>query len=134
MPLPQLTRTGKILSLVVLAWLTSACGTLPVAAGDGESGEPAGTIWGDYKWRFNSPVNVYLRKVDDRSLSSFEYSAKVLPGEHELLVDCGVGKSNNPSRYIIKVKTEPGVSYRLKAVLASGNRECSGVELVEAQR
>lgn len=91
-------------------------------------------ISGDLKLRFDSPVSVYLRKVDDTRLGIFNNSARVPPGPHELLVDCEVGNAAGPSRYVLNVTTVAGVDYRLQAALASGNRGCTGVEMVETPR
>lgn len=88
-------------------------------------------ISGDLKLRFNSPVNVYLRKVDDTRLGIFKNRVRVSPGAHILLVDCEVGDAVGTSRYVLNVTTVAGVDYQLQAVLASGNRRCSAVEMVE---
>lgn len=96
-------------------------------------------ISGDLKLRFDSPVKVYLRKVDDTRLGIFNNSARVPPGPHELLVDCEFDHAG-PSRFVLNVTTVAGVDYRLQAVLglqavlASGNPGCTGVEIVETPR
>jgi len=112
-------------------FLTAACASVYV----GESQDPqlSSEISGDFKLRFTSPVNVYLRKVDETELGVFASSAHVAPGDHQLLVDCKLEESGSLSRFDLTVTTVAGSNYRLRAKLADGNQSCSGVELVETQ-
>ncbi len=123
----------KILSTGAAAlFFAEACTTVPV--GETDAAGLMSVISGDLKLRFSSPVNVYLRKVDDTRLGVLENSARVTPGPHELLVDCTAGSAEGPSRYVLSLTTVAGVDYRLQAVLAGGKGGCSGVEIVETQR
>ena len=117
--------------LIGAAILLVAVACTSVSVGESDSTELLSVISGDLRLRFNSPVNVYLRKVDDTRLGLFKNRVRVSPGPHVLLVDCEVGDAGGPSRYVLNVTTIAGVDYRLQAVLASGNRHCSAVEMVE---
>ena len=132
----MLESQRKIISVLIIgtvvALFAGSCTSVPV--GKTDLPETLSVISGDLRLRFNSPVNVYLRKVDDTRLGIFKNSVRVPPGVHELLVDCEVGNADGPSRYVLSVTTIAGVDYRLQAVLASGNRRCSGVEMVETER
>ncbi len=99
----------------------------------GESDSPGSlsVISGDLRLRFSSPVNVYLRKVDDTRLGIFKNRVRVSPGSHVLLIDCEVEGAGGTSRYVLNVTTVAGIDYRLQPVLASGNHLCSAVEMVE---
>ena len=123
----QIVRLPLIGAAILL--VASACTSTPV--GESDSGGLLSVISGDLRLRFNSPVNVYLRKVDDTRLGMFKNRVRVSPGPHVLLVDCKVGDAGGPSRYVLNVTTVAGMDYRLQAVLASGNRQCSAVEMVE---
>ena len=123
----------KVLSTgAAVLLLAEACTTVPV--GEADAAGLTSVISGDLKLRFSSPVNVYLRKVDDTRLGGLENSARVTPGPHELLVDCSAGKTEGPSRYVLSLTTVAGVDYRLQAVLAGGKGGCSGVEIIETRR
>ncbi len=126
-------RQKKIVreTLIGAAILLVAGSCTSVPAGVSDSPGSLSVISGDLRLRFNSPVNVYLRKVDDTRLGIFKNRVRVVPGSHVLLVDCKVEDADGTSRYVLNVTTVAGVDYRLQAVLASGNRRCSAVELVE---
>ena len=109
--------------------VAGACTSVPV--GESDSPGSLSVISGDLRLRFSSPVNVYLRKVDDTRLGIFKNRVRVSPGSHVLLVDCEVEDAGGTSRYVLNVTTVAGIDYRLQAVLASGNRRCSAVEMVE---
>jgi hypothetical protein len=123
---------AKILLIGAAVLLPSACTTVQV--GEADATGSMSVISGDLKLRFSSPVNVYLRKVDDTRLGVFENSARVTSGPHELLVDCSAGNTEGPSRYVLSLTTVEGVDYRLQAVLAGGKGGCSGVEIIETRR
>ncbi len=129
-PKQEFVRAPLIGATILL--VAGACTSVPV----GGSGSPGSlsVISGDLRLRFNSPVNVYLRKVDDTRLGIFKNRVRVSPGSHVLLVDCAVEDAGGTSRYVLNVTTVAGVDYQLQAVLASGNRSCSAVEMVETPR
>lgn len=117
--------------LIGAAILLIAGACTSVTVGGSDSPGSLSIISGDLRLRFNSPVNVYLRKVDDTPLGIFKNRVRVPPGAHVLLVDCEVDGADGTSRHILNVTTIAGVDYQLQAVLASGNRRCSAVEMVE---
>jgi len=132
-----MSATKKTLAKILLTGAAvllppSACTTVPV--GEADAAGSMSVISGDLKLRFSSPVNVYLRKVDDTRLGVFENSARVTPGPHELLADCSAGNTEGPSRYVLSLTTFAGFDYRLQAVLAGGKGGCSGVEIIETRR
>ena len=126
-PAQKIIRAPLIGAAILL--VAGACTSVPVG-GSGSSGLLS-VISGDLRLRFNGPVNVYLRKVDDTRLGMFKNRIRVAPGSHVLLVDCEVKDAGGTSRYVLNVTTVAGVDYRLRAVMASGNRRCSAVEMVE---
>ncbi len=78
-----------------------------------------------------APLFVILRRVDDLDLSVLQSSVKLLPGEHDVLIDCTVTESKHTSRHHLTIDVEAGRSYRFVADTAPGNRQCSVVRLVE---
>lgn len=127
----SIQSTKRIGAGLWFALCLAGCGTVTVSGDPDLDQSLLATISGDYKLRATSPVNVYLRKVDDETIGTFSYSARVAPGPHELLVDCSVGNPDNLTRYVIDVDVTAGVRYRLQAVLSPGNRECTAVRLIE---
>ncbi len=132
--MPGLQEKIVRVPLIGAAILLAAGACTSVTVGGSDSPGPLSIISGDLRLRFNSPVNVYLRKVDDTRLGIFKNRVRVPPGAHVLLVDCAVEDAGGTSRYVLNVTTVAGVDYQLQAVLASGNRSCSAVEMVETPR
>ena len=79
-----------------------------------------------------APLSVILRRVDEQDLGLLQSSVEVLPGEHNLLIDCTVTESKQTSRHHLDVEVDAGVKYRLVANTGAGNRECIDVQLVRA--
>lgn len=94
------------------------------------SGEIA-LIQGDPKFRI-APVSAFLRAVDGKVLRDTQASAAVLPGEHELIVDCVVEESGDRQRIQLQVVVQAGKHYRLEPQLGSANQYCETVRLIGA--
>ena len=76
------------------------------------------------------PIKAVIRKVDARVLR-FGYSrVAVLPGRHEVLVDC-VMASHAVVRFPLVIEAEAGRQYVLRAVSTPGNRTCADVKVDE---
>ena len=76
-----------------------------------------------------APISVILRQVDGISLNVGQSAVDVLPGTHELLVDCRIQETNSVSRHAIEVEVYEGHSYRLVPETGPGLRECTTVRL-----
>jgi hypothetical protein len=87
-------------------------------------------IAGDLRVTAGSPLSLILRQVDGKTLSVGQSAVDVLPGKHELLVDCQVAETKSTSRHSINVEVYAGEKYRLVAETAPGLRGCNEVALV----
>lgn len=73
------------------------------------------------------PVEVVLRKVDERRVPPARNVVAVLPGTHTLMVDCRLPEQGSTTRFVLEVDLEAGASYRLEADATA--RECRDVSL-----
>ncbi|HEU4600743.1 MAG TPA: hypothetical protein VFS24_02185 [Steroidobacteraceae bacterium] len=94
-------------------------------------GDQVAHIAGDLRVTAGAPLTLILRQVDGKTLSVGQSSVDVLPGTHQLLVDCQIAETKATSRHAITVEVYAGVKYRLVAETAPGLRGCNEVALVE---
>jgi len=87
-------------------------------------------IAGDLRVTAGAPLSLILRQVDGNTLSVGQNSVEVLPGKHELLVDCQIAETKSVSRHAITVEVYAGERYRLVAETAAGLRGCNEVALI----
>lgn len=120
-------RIGFIASGLVLV----LCGCMTVQSYDGErrARDEVARISGDYRITAGAPVSVILRQVNGRTLNVGQNAVDVLPGTHQLLVDCRIAETQSTSRHAIDVEVSAGRRYRLVAEVEAGLRGCSGVSL-----
>lgn len=86
-------------------------------------------ISGDLRFTAGSPLSVLLRQVDGRTLNLGENAVEVLPGTHQLLVDCRIQETQSITRHALEVEVFAGRHYRLSGETGPGLRECSSVRL-----
>ena len=86
-------------------------------------------IAGDLALSAGAPISVLLRQVDGISLSLGQSAVDVLPGSHQLLVDCRIQETRSLSRHSIDVEVYEGRTYRLVPETGPGLRECTAVRL-----
>lgn len=110
--------------------LCSACVSLQAYEGEKRPSSEVARISGDLRVTAGSPISVLLRQVDGHTLNLSENGVDVLPGTHQLLVDCTIRETSRTSRHTIDADVYAGRRYKLVAQTAEGMRECSGVELV----
>jgi hypothetical protein len=115
-------------SLCIVA-VTTACESLAVYDGEKRPDAELAQIVGDSHLS-RLPLSIYLRQVDGEDIGVRYRGVKVLPGEHDLLIDCTVTESQQTSRHHLHVEVDAGVKYRIAANTVPGNRECSNLELV----
>ena len=126
----QISHKPIAFILLAGAAMLAACGTYQAYPGPALPDNEIAVIIGDYRIRANSPFGVFLRKIDGQVISQNNSRVAVKPGDHVLLVDCYLHKRDNLTRHEIKADVQAGQRYRLKPVIATGNRECDSVKLV----
>jgi hypothetical protein len=87
-------------------------------------------ITGDLRVTAGAPLTLILRQVDGKTLSVGQSAVDVLPGPHQLLVDCQIAETKAISRHAISVDVYAGEKYRLVAETAPGLHGCNEVALV----
>jgi hypothetical protein len=117
------------LAVVSVGLTLCGCGSLRGYEGARHPASELAHIAGDSRIA-GAPLAVNLRRVDDQDLGLLQSSVEVLPGEHNLLIDCTVTESKHTSRHHLDVEVDAGVKYRLVANTGPGNRECVDVQLV----
>ena len=74
-----------------------------------------------------APVTVQLRKADTAVIPFGFWRVELLPGKHELLVDCITRNPSRTSRHSLVVDVEAGGRYRLVAVVGTPQEGCTTV-------
>ena len=110
--------------------MLAACESLAVYDGDHRPKGELAQILGDSRINAGLPIAIVIRSVDETELGLRYRGALVLPGEHDLLIDCTVTESHHISRHHLHVDVDAGVKYRVVADTGPGNRECRDVQLV----
>lgn len=74
------------------------------------------------------PVQVRLRRVNDREVRISANRVELPPGKHQILVDCRVEESGSVRRFTVEADLEAGGRYRLVANASA--RNCEAVALI----
>lgn len=109
--------------------MTAACESQAVYEGARRPKSELAHVVGDTRLSSGLPVAIILRSVDDEELGLRYRGAWLLPGEHDLLIDCTVTESKRTSRHHLHVELDAGVKYKLVASTRPGNQECADVQL-----
>ena len=115
--------------VVGISLTCAACASIDAYEGDQRSRRELAEIVGDSHF-VKLPVTILIRRVDDTDLGVMDRGALVLPGEHDLLIDCTVTESQRTSRHHLHIEVDAGVKYRLVADTSPGNRDCREVKIV----
>lgn len=110
--------------------MVTGCMTQQAYEGPKLPSDEVAHIAGDLRVTAGTPLSLILRQVDGNTLSVGQSSVDVLPGQHQLLVDCQVAETKSTSRHAITVDVYAGEKYRLVAQTAPGLRGCDEVALV----
>jgi len=113
----------------LLIAMLASCATRQAYEGPARPTGQVAVVEGDPKFRL-APVSVFLRSVDGQPLRDTQSSASLLPGEHELTVDCVVAESGDRQRMRLQVVLQAGVRYHLEPQLVLANQSCESVRLV----
>jgi hypothetical protein len=116
----------NVLALSLLA-VCAGCMTVQTYDGPRRESDEVARISGDLPVTAGAPVSVILRQVDGRELKLGQIAVELLPGEHELLVDCRIAETSSITRHALDVDVSAGRQYRLVAQVEPGLRACSSV-------
>jgi hypothetical protein len=118
-------------ALLALMVVCGGCGTVQLYDGPRLSASEVARISGDPSISAGLPVTAVLREVDDVALKVSQTTVEVLPGKHQLLVDCRIADADTKSttRHSIDAEVSAGRHYKLVAEAGPGLRECTQVTL-----
>jgi hypothetical protein len=119
----------RAILLAAAAMTLGACATGQSYEGERLAADEVAKIIGDLRVTAGAPVSVILRKVDDYQLSLGENAVEVLPGKHQLLVDCRIAETASVTRLNVEAEVYAGERYRLVAETGPGLRSCASVTL-----
>jgi hypothetical protein len=117
---------------VGIVLLVSLCGCAreQIYPGPRLAKEEVASIVGDPKINAGLPMAAVLRKVDDVVIGWNINTVDVMPGDHEVLVDCRM--QANTQRFRITVHALGGYRYQAQAQASPGNHYCESVTMVES--
>lgn len=121
-------KTRQIFPALVLL-LCAGCMTQQSYEGAKLPRDEVARISGDLRFNAGSPLSVLLRQVDGRTLNLSENAVDVLPGTHQLLVDCRIQETQSITRHSLEVEAFAGRHYRLVGEAGPGLRECTSVRI-----
>jgi hypothetical protein len=115
--------------LVLTALLIAGCATERFYDGPPLAPEDRAIVRADPAVSAGLPVQVQLRRVNDRDIRLAANRVELPPGEHRFVVDCRVAESGSVRRFTVEAELEAGGRYRLVANATS--RNCEAVALVD---
>ena len=115
--------------ICLAAALAAACTTEHVTRGVESEASGSAIVHADPAFSAGLPVQLRLRKADDRKLSMLASAVELPAGHHSLLVDCRMQESGATQRFVVEADLEAGREYRLVARATA--RNCDAVELME---
>jgi hypothetical protein len=118
---------GRLVASAVAAAALTGCGSFQAYEGPRLPSAARALIHADPAFSAGLPVQVILRKVDDREIPVNRATVAVEPGRHQLIVDCRHAETGASTRFVIDAEVEAGSAYRLEAE-ATG-RGCVAVTL-----
>lgn len=112
------------------AWSTLVlvgCGTLQGYEGTRLPPAVRATVQADPVFSAGLPVQVILRKADDRAVPASRARVELAPGQHVLIVDCRIAATGATARFAVEAELEAGHAYRLEADATA--QRCEAVRL-----
>lgn len=107
----------------------SACAATPGYQGPVRGAAEVAVVSASLPITAGAPVTVQLRKVDDTVIPFGVWRVELLPGKHELLVDCSTRNPARTSRHRLPVEVEAGGRYHLVPVAGTPQEGCTTVTL-----
>ncbi len=120
----------KLWMALCLVAVLSACGTEKAYQGPDQPSAQQALIVGDPQLTSGLPIKAVIRKVDEHIPGFGISTVAVLPGRHEVLVDC-VMSSHSTVRFPLVIEARAGHRYVLVAQSTPGNRTCADVRVDE---
>ena len=120
------TRSRLLMATLACAILT-ACGSYRAYEGPALPRAERARVAADPSFSAGLPVQVILRKVNDREVPLGRSAVELPPGRHALVVDCRLAETGSTTRFAFEAEVEAGGQYRLEAEATAVG--CERVEL-----
>lgn len=104
-----------------------ACAATPGYEGPSRGAAEVAVVSASLPITAGAPVTVQLRKADAAVIPFGVWRVELLPGKHELLVDCITRNPSHTSRHSLVVEVEAGGRYRLVPVVGTPQEGCTTV-------
>jgi acyl-coenzyme A thioesterase PaaI-like protein len=128
MDAPRKLRILRPGTIVAVAALLAGCATERLYEGPPLAPEDRAVVRADPVVSAGLPVQIQLRRVNQREVRLSANRVELPPGKHQLLVDCRVAESGSVRRFTVEAELEAGGRYRLVADATA--RNCEAVALV----
>lgn len=122
-------KANARLFLLALCGGLAACAATPGYDGPARSAAEVAVVSASLPVTAGAPVTVQLRKADDTVIAFGVWRVELLPGKHDLLVDCVTRNPARTSRHRLAVELEAGGRYRLVATTGTPQEGCTAVTL-----
>jgi hypothetical protein len=109
-----LVRARRLLTSLAFAVL-AGCGSQRAYEGPELSRSELARVQADPAFSAGLPVQVVLRKVDDREVPLGRRAVELAPGRHVFVVDCRLAEPGSTTRFVLEAEVEAGADYRLEA-------------------
>lgn len=114
-------------ALIALVVGAGGCAATPGYEGPSRGAAEVAVVSASLPITAGAPVTVQLRKADAAVIPFGVWRVELLPGEHELLVDCITRNPSHTSRHSLVVEVEAGGRYRLVPVVGTPQEGCTTV-------
>jgi len=123
------TATSWIYRAAIVAFVGAlgACAATPGYEGPSRGAAEVAVVSASLPITAGAPVTVQLRKADDAVIPFGIWRVELLPGKHELLVDCITRNPSRTSRHSLVVEVDAGGRYRLVPVVGTPQEGCTTV-------
>lgn len=116
----------KIILLICTALLVSGCATQQFYEGEKRKSEELAHITNTFGFILDpyAPVTG-IKQIDGKKIGSYNISADVLPGKHEIIVYCSVNYPGAPFKrdFTFTLEAKAGHTYKIQAEKV-GARQC----------
>lgn len=121
-------NNARLAAFVVPACLAlSACGSYRIHEGPTRPSGEWARVAADPSFSAGLPVQVILRKVNDREVPLGRSAVELAPGRHVFVVDCRLAETGSTTRFALEAEVEARGRYRLEAEATAVG--CERVEL-----
>lgn len=118
---------SRLLMATLACAILPACGSYRVYEGPALPRAERARIAADPSFSAGLPVQVILRKVNDRQVPLGRTAVDLPAGRHLIVVDCRLAEAGSTTRFALEAEVEAGAEYRLEAEATAVG--CERVEL-----